>query len=245
MIDVHCHVLFGVDDGAGTLDESLAMIQVALKHGMTKILCTPHSIPGHRFEINDFERLNKNFEKLKVAVKEKGYPIELYLGSEFQVSDSALPWIEAKKIVTLNNTNRILVELPWHYSGITTHSEEFYLQALLNSGYRILIAHPERYKSVMQNFDTIKRWREMGCTFQVNSTSLIPGESPEKKALAWRLLDEGYCDVIASDAHVFEGTRINNLEIIYNEIKDRYSKELAEKLCVENPLKCITGEDFN
>lgn len=245
MIDVHCHLLFGVDDGAGDIEESLEMIQVALEHGMTKVLCTPHSIPGHRFEINNFERLNKNFEKLKQAVKEQGYPIECFLGSEFQVSDAALDWILEKKIVTLNETNRVLVELPWHYQGVTTQSEEFYIQTLLDYGYRVLIAHPERYKSVMQDFDTIKRWRAMGCSFQINSTSLIPGESGEKQALAWRLVDEGYCDVIASDAHSPVGIRINNLQTIYQELCARYSQAFARKVCIENPDKCISGEEFD
>lgn len=245
MIDVHCHVLFGIDDGAGTLDDSLEMIQVAMQHGITEILCTPHSIPGHRFEVNTLDYLSKNFEKLKAAVKEKDYPIEVYLGSEFQVSDSALSWIENKKIVTLNKTNRTLVELPWHYSGITTHSEDFYLQMLIDYGYKVLIAHPERYKSVMDDFNTLKRWKAMGCSFQVNSTSLIPGESPEKNALAWRMIEEGYCDVIASDAHMYVGTRINNLEPVYQELTKRYGEDLARKLCVTNPHKCITGEEFD
>lgn len=244
MIDVHCHVLFGVDDGASTIDDSLRMIEVAIQNGMTKMICTPHLIPGHRFEINDFERLNKNFQILKEAVQERGYPMECYLGAEFQASDAALPWITEKKIVTLNGTNRVLVELPWHYQGVVTHTEEFYLQMMIDQGYRVLIAHPERYKSIMEDFDTIKRWKAMGCAFQVNSTSLIPGETIEKKELAWRLIDEGYCDVIASDAHASSGTRINNLMSVYQEITKRYSGDLAAKLCITNPNKCISGEDF-
>lgn len=244
MIDVHCHLLFGVDDGAGDINESLQMIQVALDHGMTKILCTPHSIPGHRFEINNAERLNKNFKVLQQTIKERGIPIECYLGSEFQVSDAALPWIREKRVVTLNQTNRVLVELPWHYQGVTTHTEEFYIQAMCDAGYRVLIAHPERYKSIMNDFETIQRWRAMGCSFQVNSTSLIPGETAEKQALAWRIIDEGYCDVIASDAHTAQGTRINDLNTIYQELCHRYSEDVARKLCIENPNRCITGEEF-
>ncbi|MEG0176465.1 tyrosine-protein phosphatase [Anaerorhabdus sp.] len=245
MIDTHCHVVFGVDDGAHNIDESLSMIQVAIKHGITAILCTPHSIPGHRFERNTFEYLNSNFEVLKAKVEALKLPIEIYLGSEFQVSDTALPWITEHKIVTLNHTNRVLVELPWHYAGKTSYSEEYYLQALIDAGYRVIVAHPERYESVQKDFTTLKRWREMGCAFQVNRTSLIQfGEAAYVQDVAWRMVKEGYCDVIASDAHSYIGMRINALDDIYEILEKKISPEVARKLCIDNPNRSITGEDY-
>lgn len=244
MIDTHCHVIFGVDDGATTIEDSIDMIETAISNGITKILCTPHSIPGHLFERNDDKFLRPNFEFLVEAVMCRNLAIELYLGSEFQLCDASIPWIDEHKIVTLNNTNRILAELPWHYGGKKTYSEDFYLKRLLDEGYKVIIAHPERYESVLNDFATLKRWREMGCDFQVNRTSLINGETHEKYQLAWRMVEEGYCDVVASDAHYAHGVRVNNIQDAYDEIAIKFGNEVAERLCVLNPERLITGEEL-
>lgn len=245
MIDTHCHVVFGVDDGAAIIEDSINMIKTAISNNITKILCTPHSIPGHRFEINDYQFLRTNFETLVDKVNELGLPIDLYLGSEFQLSDASISWIDDQRIVTLNKTNRVLAELPWYYGGKKTYSEDYYLLKLLDNGYRVIIAHPERYESVLNDFSTLKRWREMGCDFQVNRTSLIShGETQERHELAWRMVKEGYCDVIASDAHYAEGSRINNIQDAYCLVEEQCGKEVADKLCIINPGRLITGEEL-
>ncbi|MEG0076952.1 tyrosine-protein phosphatase [Anaerorhabdus sp.] len=245
MIDTHCHVVFGVDDGAQCMEDALQMIEVAIQHGMTAILCTPHSIPGHRYQRNTLSYLSKNFEILKAKVKECNYPIELYLGSEFQATDDSIEWIKEHKVVTLNNTNRVLVELPWYYGGKTSHSEEYYLQLLLDEGYRVIVAHPERYESVQKDFSTLQRWREMGCYFQVNRTSLVKnGEAAYVQDVAWRMVREGYCDVIASDAHGYIGMRVNRLDDIYEILEQEISPEFAKRVCITNPNCSITGEDY-
>ena len=144
LIDTHCHVVFGVDDASQEIERSVKMLEVAAADGVKKILCTPHSLPGLKYE-NDYATLTKPFEELKQAAKERNIPIELFLGCEFFLSDHSISWLEEHRAVTLNGSNRILVEFPWYQKVELESSEEELLERVFELGYRVIIAHPERY----------------------------------------------------------------------------------------------------
>ncbi len=239
MIDIHCHALFGVDDASVSIDQAIAMIEDAAKDGIQAILITPHCIPGGRYE-NSSETMSQPFIELKHAIKQRGINLEIYLGCEFMMSETAPAWMVEKGVVTLNNTHRVLVELPWNRTVNRLMSVHELVAFVISQGYRPLIAHPERYASVQENLDVLAQFREMGCDFQVNSTSILSPNEKERE-LCQRIIESGYCDVIASDAHN-STTRPIHLSTVYHHISSTYGEDVAHLMLCDNPRRIIEGE---
>lgn len=239
MIDTHCHALFGVDDASRTLEQAIAMLKTAAADGIEKVLTTPHCLPGIRFE-NTEDILRPVYTAVKEELKRQKIPVELYLGCEFTLSDAAIPWLKEGKMLTLNGTDRLLVELPWYQKVQMTLSEDELLQLCLDCGYRVIVAHPERYRSVKSDFNTIKRWRKMGCDFQINRTSLLASD-PQMSNLCWQLIEAGFCDVIASDAHE-NYTRTITLSDSFQAVEQRLGYAAAELLMQINPQRLLDGK---
>ncbi len=239
MIDTHCHGLFNVDDASKTLNEAVAMFIVAQEDNISDVLITPHCVPGQYFQ-NTKEDLLPVFEILKEELKRQHIDINVYLGCELTMTDEAIIWLQQKKVATLNNTDWLLVELPWHTPFKSNYTEDEFIETCINMGYHVLLAHPERYRSVQRDFNTLKRWREMGCFFSVNRTGLLSANTNER-ALCIRMIKEGYCDVVASDAHNCT-TRSITLSDSFDFVQEHFDYATAYRLMVENPRKIIQGE---
>ena len=161
MIDTHSHVLFCVDDGAQTLEESLKMLKVAEDDGITKVINTSHSAPGIKFE-NDAIHLRAVFEQVSEALKVSGMKVELVLGCEIMLTPLALQWLHDKKAQTLNDTSWVLVEIPWNKNLQFNIDEDEALRKVAAMGYRVLIAHPERYPQVQNDYAKLAHWKSLG-----------------------------------------------------------------------------------
>lgn len=241
MIDTHCHVIWGVDDASQEEATSRQMLQIAVEDGVEAILCTPHSLPFLKYE-NDAATLRAPFEALKRLIQAEKWPLEVALGCEFFLSDQSLSWIREGRAVTLNGSQRLLIEFPWYQKVALKRSETELLEEVVSLGYQVIIAHPERYRSVQQDFSILKRWRSLGCDFQVNRTSLILNDDLQQQRLAWRMVEEGYCDVIGTDAHHCWGKRIIKLSDIRLEIARRMNEDCAQLLCHDNGRRLIDGQ---
>ena len=241
MIDIHCHVLWGVDDASQDRETTKNMLQIAVEDGIEAILCTPHSLPYYKYE-NDAESLKEPFAQLQALIAEQGWNLEVKLGCEFFLTDASLAWIRNGRALTLNGSRRLLIEFPWYQKVQLGSSETELLEQVFSQGYEMIIAHPERYKSVQEDFSILKRWRAMGCDFQVNRTSLILNDDQKQCELAWRMVEEGYCDAIGTDAHHCWGKRVIKLSDIQEEIERRYDHQTALLLCHENGTRLIAGE---
>lgn len=241
MIDIHCHVLWGVDDASQDRETTKKMLQIAVEDGIEAILCTPHSLPYYKYE-NDAQTLAAPFAALQELIAEENWPIETALGCEFFLTDASLEWIRSGRALTLNGSRRLLIEFPWYQKVHLGSSETELLKQVLDAGYEVIIAHPERYKSVQEDFSTLKRWRALGCDFQVNRTSLILNDDKEQCALAWRMVEEGYCDAVGTDAHHCWGKRVIKLSDVQAEIERRTDRDTALLLCHENGRRLITGD---
>ena len=241
MIDTHSHVLFGVDDGAQTLEESIEMLKVAEDDGLTKVINTSHSVPGIKFE-NDAKSLQAVYQEVVAEMKRKGMKIELIIGSEIMLTPGAIQWLRDRKSATINSTNWILVEIPWNKNLLFDIDEDKALAQVAEMGYRILIAHPERYPQVQDDYHKLADWKALGYNFQINRTSLLDTSREIIYKLAWRMLNDGYCDVIGTDAHKSIGMRVNKLSDIYVIIERNYGLAEAQRLMVDNPQRLIDGE---
>jgi protein-tyrosine phosphatase len=243
MIDTHSHVLFGVDDGAQTIEESIEMLKVAQADGLTKVITTSHSVPGIKFE-NDAEHLNDIYEQVEVEMKKQDIKVELILGSEIMLTPLSLEWLRDHKAQTINNTSWVLVEIPWNKNLLFDIDEDKALTMVKEMGYRVLIAHPERYPQVQDDYTKLAQWKALGYDFQVNRSSLLDTTREIIHDLAWRMLDDGYCDVIGSDAHRYTGLRVNKLKDIYDILAERYGIDEAKRLIHDNPQRLIDGLDL-
>lgn len=241
MIDTHCHIVFGVDDGAQTLEDAIAMLKVAQADGMTNVISTSHCVPGIKFE-NDKEVLTPIYNEIVAEMKRLDMNIEFHLGSELMLTPKAIKWLKEKRIATLNDSKWVLCEIPWNKNLQFEIDEDQALRSVLELGYKVIIAHPERYPQVHADYGKLDYWKSIGCFFQINSTSLLDPTREVNYRLAWRMMEDGYCDVIATDAHRHQGTRTNKLSSIYSIIQEKYGEQEAKRLMVDNPLRLIKNE---
>ena len=197
MIDIHSHLIYGVDDGSRSLEESLNLFKVMYDAGVTDMIITPHYIKDSRYSnprINNLELL----ETLKKEVKKNNISINLYLGNEIFIDDDIYNLLEKNIISSLNNTNYILVELP--LSGEFSGYQEIF-KYLLNKGYKVVLAHPERYISFQEDFSKVDELEKIGVYFQSNIDSLIGKYGPGAEKMIRRLLKENKISFLATDIH--------------------------------------------
>lgn len=230
MIDIHCHVLPGIDDGSENLDMSLEMLGIAEENNTTKIIATPHYYRGN-YE-NKFKDILKHVENLNTVIKAKKINIEIFPGQEIFVDKYTLDLYKDGTIHTLNDSKYMLVEFPMDVFPSDAIDMIYELKLL---GVRPIVAHPERYIYINGDLMNINKFIEEGCLFQINTSSIIGLLGKRVKETAHSLMDNGLCHFIASDAHSAY-KRCPNLGLVMEDIKEEY-KEIYTS--VQRNAQCI------
>ncbi len=238
MIDLHAHILPGIDDGAGDLFDSLEMARIAAANGVTAMVATPHcNIPG-MFENYLDEHYIETFRKLESALETEEIPLELYAGMEVYVTPDVPELLREGKILTLNGSRYILVEFQFE-------EEEGFVHRMLDEiaalGLCPVIAHAERYRFVQENPQMVYRWRKKGYVVQVNKGSLMGSFGRRVEHTAMRLLRHNLISLIASDAHS-PYRRTPNMRDLYEAMLDDYSKKYVDVLFQENPRRICKNQ---
>ena len=191
MIDIHSHVLPGVDDGAGDLTESVKMLQLAAKIGITKLYATPHA----KTRI-DWTHLNKIYRQTAAEACKVG--IELLMGSELFYD--LLIKLNGDELLQYcyQNTKTLLLEF---HTQIVPPRWEYTLSALRDAGYRVIIAHPERYRFIQADTGLAMTIRRYGALLQLDAESLMEKPWHRTYCTARTILKLGLADYISSDAH--------------------------------------------
>lgn len=195
MIDFHTHILFGVDDGATTLEDSIALLQHQIKQGYTEVYLTPHMISGSK-QTASKDTIFHHFDLLQKEVTRLQLPIKLTLGSEIYYVDNLLSRIKKNEFIPLGNQPLYLVELPT--SRKPKEMDEFLYNASVDN-IQIILAHVERY--LYFSLEEIASYRALGARIQVNQSSLDgkAGHTIKKRAKA--IVKNRLADIIASDIH--------------------------------------------
>ena len=162
MIDIHSHIMSGIDDGARSLEESLLLLKKMSAIGISHIVATPHYIVGSHYILNNQQKLEK-LEKMRNLVKQENIPLYLYLGNEIFMDPSILALIKKNEIAPINGSRYILIELP--VSRPMNEMMEF-LFYFRSKDFVPIIAHPERYVYLQENHELIEKFLKMGCLFQ-------------------------------------------------------------------------------
>jgi len=240
MIDLHCHLLPGIDDGPKSLADSLDMARYAADAGITKIVTTPHITPG-RYD-NSLDTIKPVFENLKAAIEKNGISIEISYAAEIRFDPVIIDMVNSDTIPVLGEyegERLILLEFP--HTHIPPGSEEL-IQWLADQGIRVLIAHPERNHSVQKNIEKITPLIKIGCLLQITGGSLTGVFNDAARACSVELLKLGWVSIIASDAHNLHA-RCPELRSAQQEAAKIVGDEVSLEMVFAGPEK-ITRKHF-
>lgn len=194
MIDMHNHILYGVDDGCKTIEESMAMIQAAVDEGVTDIIFTPHYAPMRGYVASN-DDIKQRFETIQQEVIATGVKVRIFLGREIDEVSGIEQLLQDNTISTLNGTNYVLVDF-----GMKKTDVDEYLYELVINGYKPIVAHPERYNYIT-DMKEFHKWRKTGALLQINSSSLFHPKNKQVKKHVKYLLKNGLVDLVGSDCH--------------------------------------------
>ena len=197
MIDIHSHLLFGVDDGSRTLEESVHVIKKLSEVGYTDIILTPHYINDSTYVSTREENLDV-LKRLKVGLIRNNVNVNLYLGNEIYIDSEIANLLKNNIISSLNDTKYLLIELPM--SGENEIYYDVFLD-LINMGYKVILAHPERYISFQKDFNKVYELKELGVLLQSNVGSILGDYGRGAKKTIKRLLKENLITFMGTDIH--------------------------------------------
>jgi protein-tyrosine phosphatase len=232
MVDIHCHILPGLDDGADTLEESIQMAEMAIADGITHVVGTPHANSQYPF---DPEVIRRRRDELQAQV---GGGLSLATGCDFHLNFENLQAIQKNpQTYTINQKNYLLVEFD---DFSIPPSMEDNLHKLLLVGLSPVITHPERNAMLCAKPEVMYRWLHLGCYVQVTAQSLTGrfGEKAQRYAEQW--LDEDRVHFVASDAHNVK-SRPPRLSPAYEAVAQRRGDDVAKALLYDNPLAALEG----
>ena len=230
MIDIHCHLLPYVDDGANDLDEARLLLSSEAEQGVTEICLTPHLREG-MFETPD-EKIRFQFERISGIAGELG--LTLRLSREYHVDGLFWEKLEAGEIIPVGR-GVILTEFS---SADDADTMARAVMRIKESGFVPLVAHVERYPAA--DADTVKTLRSLGAATQVHADAVLGYDGRYVKKTVWEFIGERLVDVVASDAHGVDDRPVRMRECM-TFIKKKAGDETAERLMLKNPGKIIKG----
>ena len=237
-IDIHCHILPGVDDGSPDMATSLEMLRIAGKNGITHMILTPHHKPMHHNVSPEHNVVYR--KKLQEAAKEAGIKAKLFSGNEIYYSDETMEELIDGKICSLAGSDYVLVEFhPTNpYKAIQNAVSR--VQA---AGFIPIIAHVERYSDIVSHQSRVKDLIEMGSFIQVNASSIMGKYGFGISHFTRKLLKEGLVHFISSDAHDTK-SRAPRLSECRDYVERKFGEDYAKELFFLNAANVIRNQRF-
>ena len=228
LVDIHCHILPGVDDGAPDMETSRAMIRDAYEQGVRYIIATPHYRP-EMFEPS-MKKVIRVYHELRDYAEEVG--IGLRLGCEYYRNEQMIRHLDKKLRPTMLGSRYVLTEFSTNDSFVTVRN---YIYELITKGYRPIIAHVERY-FCCQEPERILELKKLGAQIQVNADSVLGYEGHTIKKFCAGLMKDDFVDFIGSDAHNLEDRKMN-LGKCATYVRKKMGQDYAEEIFVDNPRR--------
>jgi len=235
MIDLHCHILPGMDDGAGDITVSIEMAKLYVADGVTAVACTPHILPG--LYHNSGPQIRDATAALQQTLDREGIPLDLVTGADVHMVPDFVAGLRAGRLLSLADSRYVLVEPPHHVAPMRL--EQFFFD-LVAAGYVPILTHPERLSWIEAQYSTIQRLVRGGVWMQVTAGSLAGAFGRTAQYWANRMLDEGSVHILATDAHDTK-RRPPCLSAGRELAKKRVGIREAEHLVVTRPLGIINN----
>jgi protein-tyrosine phosphatase len=233
MVDLHCHILFGLDDGPKNIEDSLAMAEEAVADGITHVVATPHCSSQFLFDF-------ANVRAARDALAEKLHGrLKLATGCDFHLNhENLLAMRKHPAPFCINQKDYLLVE--FNEFSIPPAMDQT-LHELQLAGLRPIITHPERNPILRSQPDRLLHWVRLGCFAQITAGSLSGVFGPGAKEDAWSWMTRGLIHFVSSDAHN-TARRPLKLRFAYDSIAQQLGEETARALLIENPLAAFNGD---
>lgn len=232
LFDMHCHIVPAVDDGAQSVKEAFAMLQMEYDQGVRKIIVTPH-FRREMFETPS-EIIKKHFLVLRRLAEKIGPDLKVFLGCEFHANVEMLDYLRSDKVYSMAGSRYVLTEF-------SSSTEEKYISdriyELLSGGYRPIIAHIERYRC-MHDLDFVEHLVNKGALMQVNADSVIGKNGHAAKKYCGKLLEEELVSYIGSDCHGSK-RRVTRIEDAYAYVTKKMGRQMADEIFIDNPQEIL------
>lgn len=235
MIDIHCHILPGIDDGSKDIEESLEMAKIAKADGISHIFATPHIMDGSYD--NKRADIIAVFNNLKTRIPEG---ITLFYGADVRVCLDMMKKIEMGEIPTLNGTGYLMLELPAY--TLPPHIDNLIFN-LRQRRIIPIITHPERHAILMRDISSLTKFRGYDAMFQITAMSITGDFGREVQKACLAMIKADLADFVATDAHD-PMKRPPILSRAYDEIKRRFDNDTAESLFLHNPMKIMEAAQW-
>ena len=237
MVDIHCHILPEVDDGARDLETALQMARMAADCGVTRIIATPH-FHGVQESLEQMPHILRQFRQLQAAIGQEIPELTLIPGAEILCVPQTLELARMGQLPTLGDSRYVLTEFffdaSWEFMDTT-------LSRLQDLGYQSVVAHPERYSAIQHSPDRAAGWFGRGIVLQVNKGSVLGAFGRRAQEAAVQLLHRGHVHIIASDAHSPE-RRTPDLTAVREWALENLGREYTKILLEENPRRITRGQ---
>lgn len=238
MIDIHSHILPGVDDGSQDLEESIRMARLAVENGTEWIAATPHfNLPDIWQDPADLKRA---YQLLKDELDIQKIPLKVRLGMEIFATENTAELLKAGKLWGYEGTDYVLIEFDFDENPDLVF---LILEEVQEAGFRPIVAHPERYRFIQRDPEMVYEWRLNGFGTQVNKSSVLGRFGRGAEETAHEMLRRDLVTMIASDAHSSE-IRTPDMREAWEMLVQEYSLELADRLMNVNPARVLRGEPF-
>lgn len=222
IIDLHCHILPEVDDGAKHLTESIEMARAAVRQGISVITATPHHKNG-KFD-NEWNSVKEKTEKLNETLKQEGIPLTVVPGQEIRLYGELLEDFSAGNCGGLNQSNYFLIEFPSNH--VPRYAERLIFDMMM-AGLNPIIAHPERNSEIAQNPDLLYKLVKQGATAQLTAASITGTFGSKIKKFSFELLNANLVHFIASDAHDLK-YRSFHMQEAFAEVEEQFGLDAVE-----------------
>lgn len=196
MIDLHCHLLPGIDDGPATLDDALALARMSAAQAITTIACTPHILAGVYGTAGP--NIRAATALMQAALDEAGIPIDLVVGADLHVAPDNVASLRSGAALALNDTRYVLLELPHH---LLPPRMDHALFDMMAAGYVPVLTHPERMGWIERGYGLVTRLAQSGVVLQITAGALTGAFGSRVRYWSERMLDDGLVDLVATDAH--------------------------------------------
>ncbi len=241
-VDLHSHIIPSIDDGPSTIDDTVAMLRRAYEHGTREMVATPHMFLD-LFDNRDPQTVKERFGETAAELQRCGAlpesrflaDMKFYPGAENFICREFLDALEARRVLTLNDSRYILIEAPPYLSVIHMR---YAMDRVFASDFRPIIAHPERYLAFQERPVRVAEFLEKGCVLQINAGSILGFYGRKVRKAAWTLLREDLVNIIASDSH---GATVkpHDLGTVYSTLKGKFEKAKLRLWLSINPGSII------
>lgn len=242
MIDLHTHILYGMDDGAQTLDEAIEMVRLAADDGIKTLVATPHSPESTACRQYSPQLIYERLAELRAALAGAGVDVELVAGTEVAYAADVVPHLRAGRLLPYGTSRAILLEMP---NSVPPQTLEIALFNLQVAGYRVVLAHPERIVEVQRDPNVLVPLVDRGALMQLTAGALLGDYGSGLRQVCEVLLAHDLAHVLASDAHDSRGRRLPVLSAARERARALVGPDRAEQLVRATPAAILRDQPLD